>query len=87
MAETTSEGIEDLAKTKALNTVKMSRYRNDHHLPFRSFNVDAPDKNLIASEAPEIEDARHEIIEATLKLHNSVFGPQEFLQSFQVTHI
>ena len=87
MAETTPEGIEDLAKAIALNTIKVSRYLHDHHLPFPSFNVEAPDKCFIPSEAPKIEDARQEILEATLKLHNLMLGPREFLQSFQVAYI
>lgn len=79
-----SVGIEDLALIISTNTAKVKDHLVSNNLPLPSFNVDAPAQSLIAPEAEEIQAARLAVIDATLKLHNLLLGPRDFLQSFTV---
>jgi hypothetical protein len=65
MADTRNEAIERLASTITANTAKVTDYLRSEHLPFPSFDVDGPTKSLIPQDLHDIEDARHEIIDAT----------------------
>ena len=81
-----SSMIAELASAIATNTAKVENYLVSKDLPSLSFDVDAPSKSMIPPEAPEIEAARVAVIDATLKLHNLMLGPKEYLMSYTVGH-
>ncbi|KAF7879473.1 hypothetical protein EAF04_000669 [Stromatinia cepivora] len=70
-----SLSINDLATIIATNTEKISKYLLDNDLPLPSFDVDALNRSLISSNAPEIEAARVAVIDATLMLRDLILGP------------
>ena len=80
-----SKTITELASFISTNTAKVNNYLSSEKLPTPSFDVDGPSKSLIPPEAAEIEAARSAVIDATLKLHNLMLGPRDFLQSFTVS--
>ena len=75
MADTRNEAIERLVSTIAADTAKVADYLRSERLPFQSFDVDGPSVFLIPQDLRDTENARHEIIDATLKLHNLRLGP------------
>ena len=85
MVDTQPEEIERLASSIEANTARVAEYLRSQHLPFPSFDADAPNNSLVPEGLREIEDARHQIIAATLKLHNLMLGPRELLQRFTVS--
>jgi hypothetical protein len=80
----TSLSITELAKIISENTAKVDEYLATQGLPQPSFDVNAPSKSLIPSEAVEIEAARAAVIDATLMLRDLMLGPKEYLMSFTV---
>ena len=79
-----SAGIADLALIISTNTAKVKDHLLSNNLPLPSFDIDAPNRSLIVPEAEEVQAARLAVIDATLKLHNLMLGPRDFLQSFTV---
>jgi len=79
-----STSIALLASTIATNTAKVTDYLTSKNLPLPSFDVNAPSKSVIPPDAPDIEAARVAVIDATLKLHNLMLGPKEYLMSYTV---
>ncbi|MCJ1261773.1 hypothetical protein MMC22_001641 [Lobaria immixta] len=77
-----SAEIADLALIISTNTAKVKDHLLSNNLPLPSFDIDAPNRSLIVPEAEEIQAARLAVIDATLKLHNLMLGPRDFLQSF-----
>jgi hypothetical protein len=80
-----SLSITELATRIAANTAIINAYLLEHSLPSPSFDVNAPSRSLIPSDASEIEAARVAVIDATLMLHDLMLGPKEYLLSFTVS--
>ena len=80
-----SSSITDLAEVISTNTAIINNYLNSHKLDLPSFDVDAPGTSLIPNDAPEVEAARNAVIDATLKLHDLILGPKEYLMNFTVS--
>ncbi|KAF4633506.1 hypothetical protein G7Y89_g4613 [Cudoniella acicularis] len=72
----------ELATIISVNTAKITEYLTSRGLAAPSFHVDAPNRSLIPSDAPEIETARSAVIDATLQLRDLLLGPKEYLMSF-----
>ena len=79
-----SESITELASIIAINTAKVESYCALYNPPRPSFDVNAPSKSLMPPEEVEIKKARQVLLDATLKLHNLVLGPRDYIQSFLV---
>ncbi|PQE06932.1 6-hydroxytryprostatin B O-methyltransferase protein [Rutstroemia sp. NJR-2017a WRK4] len=74
--------LSELAATISANTAKIENYLRSHDLKSPSFDVDAPTGPLVPSDAPELEAARSELIDATLMLHDLILGPKEYLMKY-----
>jgi hypothetical protein len=77
--------LSELAATISANTAKIENYLRSHDLKSPSFDVDAPTGSLVPSDAPELETARSELIDATLMLHDLILGPKEYLMKYTVS--
>ncbi|TGO45865.1 hypothetical protein BCON_0360g00090 [Botryotinia convoluta] len=69
--------ITELAAIMSANTAKIDNYLSSQGLKSPSFDVDAPTEPLVPSDAPELEAARSELIDATLMLHDLILGPKD----------
>ncbi|KAF7937469.1 uncharacterized protein EAE98_001783 [Botrytis deweyae] len=74
--------ITELAAIISANTAKIDNYLSSQGLKPPSFDVAAPTEPLVPSNAPELEAARSELIDATLMLHDLILGPKEYLMKF-----
>lgn len=78
------QSIEGLSESILHNTLKITDYLRSHSLPSPSFDVNAPRTSMIPPEATEIQEARAQVINDTLRLRDLMLGPQDYLQSFTV---
>ena len=77
--------IAELASSIASNTARINDFLASKSLPTPSFSQDGPSRSMIPQDAPEIEAARVEVIDDTLKLRNLILGPRDYLMSFTVS--
>ena len=74
----TSTRIAELALRIQENTSKVDDYMRQNGLPSPTFDEDGPvDFNIQSS---EIEEARVEVIDSTLELHQLLLGPAQCLR-------
>lgn len=78
-------GIRDLANSIANNTATVEGYFIQNNLALPSFELDAPPKSLIPTDAINIEAARVRVIDDTLQLRRLMLGPLDYLMSFTVS--
>ncbi|KAK4242367.1 O-methyltransferase [Achaetomium macrosporum] len=67
--------IVQLAESVARNTKVLNSYLRDHKLPLPSFEADGPVDLGISADAPHVEQARTEAIEAAAELVDLLQGP------------
>ncbi|KAK3310397.1 O-methyltransferase [Chaetomium strumarium] len=72
--------IAQLAESVARNTKVLDSYLRDHNLPFPSFEADGPADFGISDDAPEVEKARTEAIDAAAELVDLLQGPWVILR-------
>ena len=76
-----TENITNLASLIAINTARIQEYLTKESLEGPSFDINAPKKFLIPSEAKDIEAARQAVIDASSKLRSLMLGPTDCLLS------
>ena len=71
--------LEELSRTIAENASIVSQYLGANHLPQPSLNSDGP-STVVPSDSPQsIQQARQNLIAASLEILQLAIGPSEFL--------
>lgn len=74
-----TNSLEELSKTITKNALAVSQYLSANHLPQPSGNSDGPSV-VVPSDSPQsIQQARQDLIAASLEMSQLAIGPSEFL--------
>lgn len=73
--------LEELRQAVDKNARTVSQYLTAHHLPQPSFNDDGPSTFLPTGAPESIQQARQNLISASLELLQLAIGPSEFLSN------
>lgn len=75
----TSSRILQLSKIIGTNTEKIDTYLHERELPQPSFEENGPLKALPEGSPPELEQARIDVVEASIELQQLLQGPDALL--------
>lgn len=71
--------LEELSRTITRNASIVSQYLGANNFPQPSFNSDGPSTVIPSSSPQSIQEARQELIAASLEILQLAIGPSEFL--------
>ena len=75
----TAYPLEELGRTVTKNASIVSQYLSENHLPQPSLNGDGPSTVVPTGSPQSVQEARQNLISASLEILQLAIGPSEFL--------